>query len=725
MTLMDKFKSHHDPSSDSSDSESDGKPGFRKRVSTLRHRLSDKFPIHESSEGRASMESRTTIRSEPASPAPNRPTHAELDTEAEKATAPAARPVPKGMLNEVKTLDTRFNKRGERRLTESTVSFTHAMVKPKAENFSEYCMVIKRRFNEEGKQMSSILEIYSPYLIKAFQNILGRNRIHYVENRIDMGDLMIIEGTPEMVYHYRKELSEYRPSNTDEAGDTTSQIGLLLAYMQHSMGNELLETDTFLSRGLIKYQWLWMIFRPGDLVYHPSTDELSYLCRTKYQQNGFCLVFESVVYDGKSFNRVQFSHTIHSFDTTRPISALSVIPLSLRDDSEGLREKLLLRGEWYFNLQGAKTVTHQKLGRVVVDTKTYNRRSNHKQPSATHTPHGTKKCVCACGVCGDSPQGKAKDSNHKLRKLNNEDQLLCISTIHGFVLSRKVWEKIRVEKLKPTQWREDPMEDVVMSESVERAIRDLLQSPMFFGSGISTEMLGNKGKGFVALLHGGPGTGKTLTVESIAEHLKRPLYVLTGGELGSTPEEVNMKFGDALDLSFRWKAITLIEEADSLLQQRSLEDIFRSGLASCNHKSHSSVSSLVRRLLTRVKAFHRNLEYFQGVLFITTNRLSRTTVDRAIFSRAHLVIHYSYLGTDERRKVWQNSVREFSSEEVRMSSEDYYSLAMHNIDGRRISYLTRVAMMLAKRAGEELMRRHFEAALVIGGVEIKGKVVTT
>ncbi|RPA89098.1 P-loop containing nucleoside triphosphate hydrolase protein [Choiromyces venosus 120613-1] len=707
MTLMDKFKPHHDSSSSSSDSESDGKPGFRKRVSTFRHRLSDKFPMHDPSESRASIESHRTTKSD-LEPVPEltRPTQAELDMEAAKASTAAAtpRPICKGMLNEVKTLDTRFNKRGEPRVTESTVSFTHAMVKPKPENFSEYCMVIKRRFNEEGKQMSSILEIYSPYLIKAFQEILGRNRIHYIENRIDMGDLMIIEGTPEVVYHYQKELSEYRPRSANELEDTQSQVELLLAYMRHSMGNELLETETFFGRGLIKYQWLWMIFRPGDLVYHPSTDELSYLCRTKYQQNGFCLVFESVVYDGKSFNRVQFSHTIHSFDTTRPISALSAIPLSLHKDPEGLREKLQLRGAWYFNLQGVKTVTHPKLGRVVVDTKTYNRRSTHKQPSATHISYGTRKCACVCDACEGSHQEKSGDSNHKLRELSNEDKLLCVSTIHGFVLSRKVWEKIRVEKLKPTCWQEDPMEEIAMDESVKKAIRNLLLSPLFFGGGVSTEMLGNKGKGFVVLLHGPTGTGKTVTVESIAEHLKRPLYVLAGGELGSTSEEVNKKLGDALDLAFRWKAITLIEEADIFLQPRSREDIFRNNLAS---------------------SFHRNLEYFQGVLFITTNRLERGTVDKALFSRAHVVIKYNYLGPDGRRKVWQNSVREFPAEEVDMSNEDYDNLAKHNIDGRRISSITRIAMMLAKAAGGALAMRHFDAALVTSGAEICGKYIST
>ena len=53
-----------------------------------------------------------------------------------------------------------------------------------------------------------------------------------------------------------------------------------------------------------------------------------------------------------------------------------------------------------------------------------------------------------------------------------------------------------------------------------------------------------------------------------------------------------------------------------------------------------------------------------------------------------------------------------------MSDEDFHGLAMHRLDGRRISSITRVAMMLAKTAGEKLMRRHFEAALVIGGVRI-------
>lgn len=50
----------------------------------------------------------------------------------------------------------------------------------------------------------------------------------------------------------------------------------------------------------------------------------------------------------------------------------------------------------------------------------------------------------------------------------------------------------------------------------------------------------------IALLHGPPGTGKTLTAEAVAEHLKRPLYVLSSLELSTIPAELETKLGDVL-----------------------------------------------------------------------------------------------------------------------------------------------------------------------------------
>ncbi|KAK8076081.1 hypothetical protein PG994_003353 [Apiospora phragmitis] len=55
---------------------------------------------------------------------------------------------------------------------------------------------------------------------------------------------------------------------------------------------------------------------------------------------------------------------------------------------------------------------------------------------------------------------------------------------------------------------------------------------------MSTDIISDKGNGLIMLLHGGPGTGKTLTAESVAEIAQRPLYPVTCGDIGTEPEKV-------------------------------------------------------------------------------------------------------------------------------------------------------------------------------------------
>lgn len=48
---------------------------------------------------------------------------------------------------------------------------------------------------------------------------------------------------------------------------------------------------------------------------------------------------------------------------------------------------------------------------------------------------------------------------------------------------------------------------------------------------MSSDIMEGKGNGLILLLHGGPGTGKTLTAESVAELAKKPLYRVTCGDM--------------------------------------------------------------------------------------------------------------------------------------------------------------------------------------------------
>lgn len=65
--------------------------------------------------------------------------------------------------------------------------------------------------------------------------------------------------------------------------------------------------------------------------------------------------------------------------------------------------------------------------------------------------------------------------------------------------------------------------------------------------------------------HGPPGTGKTLTAEGIAELLKRPLYMVSVGELGTNPHQLETELNKILDVAHSWGAVLLLDEADVFL----------------------------------------------------------------------------------------------------------------------------------------------------------------
>lgn len=72
-------------------------------------------------------------------------------------------------------------------------------------------------------------------------------------------------------------------------------------------------------------------------------------------------------------------------------------------------------------------------------------------------------------------------------------------------------------------------------------------------------MIGGKGGGLIAVLHGRPGVGKTLTAEAVSELLEAPLYSVTAGELGVQADQLEKRLRDALDVAQSWGAVLLIE----------------------------------------------------------------------------------------------------------------------------------------------------------------------
>ena len=71
-----------------------------------------------------------------------------------------------------------------------------------------------------------------------------------------------------------------------------------------------------------------------------------------------------------------------------------------------------------------------------------------------------------------------------------------------------------------------------------------------------------KGHGLVINLFGPPGVGKTLSAEATSEHVRRPLYVVGGGDVGTTAATLDSTLQQVFDIATSWKAIVLIDEVN-------------------------------------------------------------------------------------------------------------------------------------------------------------------
>ncbi|POS70851.1 hypothetical protein DHEL01_v210757 [Diaporthe helianthi] len=140
------------------------------------------------------------------------------------------------------------------------------------------------------------------------------------------------------------------------------------------------------------------------------------------------------------------------------------------------------------------------------------------------------------------------------------------------------------------------------------------------------DFIRGKGAGLIILLHGVPGVGKTTTAEAVALHSRKPLFTITSADLGFTPFEVESKLIEFFRLAQIWDCVLLLDEADLFLSRREIEDLERNALVSAT-------------------VFLRVLEYYNGILFLTTNRVG--TMDEAFKSRIHISLYYPPLTEEQ------------------------------------------------------------------------------
>lgn len=216
------------------------------------------------------------------------------------------------------------------------------------------------------------------------------------------------------------------------------------------------------------------------------------------------------------------------------------------------------------------------------------------------------------------------------------------------------------------EWNVEAFDKLVMKDQVKTLVRSLVQQHSSDHRDSFDDIISGKGKGLIGMFSGPPGCGKTLTAEAVAEITNRPLYSVSAGELGVDPKSVDENLTKILELSHRWNAVLLLDEADVFLQQRDMYDVNRNAL---------------------VSIFLRQLEYFQGILILTTNRIAHC--DPAFASRIHISLDYPELSAGARKTVWENFLGKARGAEgeviVDLSDTEIQELAKVELNGRQVS----------------------------------------
>lgn len=246
--------------------------------------------------------------------------------------------------------------------------------------------------------------------------------------------------------------------------------------------------------------------------------------------------------------------------------------------------------------------------------------------------------------------------------------------LHGFLLSHHTYASVLSPFLKPHVFRKQA-EQIVLAPMHRRLI-DVLTGQL----SVLGDIVQGKNEGTTILALGAPGLGKTLTAEIYAEETERPLYKVQSGQLGTSAEDIEKNLKTIFQRARRWNAVLLIDEADTYIRERG-SDIEQNAI---------------------VATFLRSMEYFDGLLFMTSNRLD---IDDAILSRSSAIIEYQSPGKNERKKLWLLHAGNLGADLSDALAEQL--AAKYDTSGRDVLNLLKLALRVAHKENVPLSMELF------------------
>ncbi|KAL4971740.1 hypothetical protein BDW66DRAFT_155364 [Aspergillus desertorum] len=499
------------------------------------------------------------------------------------------------------------------------------------------------------------------------------------------------------------------------------------------------------TRTKVRLASLSSIFKLGDTIYMPDADKgskpepealmdrreqrLGRLYRAKRDlgedTGNFRLKVYAMDYDGENYVCQQKTIEIPACDGEQEISSLPAFPLRYAENAEQIRHNARVQGRKFVEYQngllthngwaldpeaGDKVPLRYVTNDVVVDmTKAISTHSawiqSWKFPKYTPYEHSTDgysfwhwrikegeydlssmrmkywlneysrlQKMAYCTKTDSFLSNWYNDHDNKYQP-QDEDFELLPRRLFAYVLQERKFMAVDVRNMEPVGDDEATTPTLIINPSHESILRGLVDSHFrrrnlrekHGAFNIDQDIIANKGRGLIILLSGVPGVGKTSTAEKIAHSWKRPLFPITCGNLGTEPVDVEANLKEIFRLAQKWGCILLMDEADVFLSERTPTSLERNAL---------------------VSIFLRELEYYDGILFLTTNLPGG--IDEAFKSRIHISLYYPYLNEETTLAIWRGNLQR-----------------LKEFESKRAQAENKKALTIDERGIERFARRHF------------------
>ncbi|RIA96188.1 P-loop containing nucleoside triphosphate hydrolase protein [Glomus cerebriforme] len=525
-------------------------------------------------------------------------------------------------------------------------------------------------FKVEHVNGDILVHLINPNLINTLRIYSQSTCLYEQKPKIPAYELFLI--LPEL-----KKVVENGVNNNDK------NLKSLVELIEKEYESKVCEIKEMVDNNVISFKNLFYLFTKGQHV-HAVWNECiigAKITNTAYQRT-FCGEYmninaEIIDSDGNSFIHGIKSFNIREWEGVCEIEKLPVVPLPKESP---IRDNLIARGKkfikyaigpHYLQYSGNMFrstwfgITNFKSdGRVMIDAVSFSKiNPSYNMGTAKKLNHGS----------GRSRQIHVQLQQHDEKSVKEEEIFMCVPSLFGFSFTTKKWGQLYVDKSDEITFDDDAFDQLVMDPIKKELISSLVTSKH---KGV--DLISGKGGGCVFLLHGPPGVGKTLTAEAISEFLHRPLYAVSVGELGTSAVDLENKLSEILEVASIWNAVILIDEADIFLERRSEHDIHRNAL---------------------VSIFLRLLEYHQGILFLTTNRVK--CFDAAFQSRISIALKYNELDADARKQVWRTFLDRIEGKNK--SQVDIENLKRRPLNGREIKTAVRLAKALTTKNDPDAM----------------------